>query len=65
MESKATQNNHSSTSAAIEESISTLAGAGESTKPVRKYIKYPYFNGEAGSKDSSGKEGELIEKNSD
>ncbi len=40
MESKATQNNHSSTSAAIEETISTLAGAGESTKPVRKYIKY-------------------------
>ena len=41
MESKATQNNNHSSASAIEETISTLAGAGESTKPVRKYITYP------------------------
>jgi hypothetical protein len=36
--------------------------AGESTKPVRKYITYPHFNG---VKEGDVTEVEIVEKNSD
>ena len=72
MESKTTNSteaNHNSS----EEPIAHQ-GASENTKPVRKYITYPHFNGAKpkaqsdatdGGHLTSEKEGEMIEKNSD